>query len=64
MLIHQVIFTTPNLDKKIYDLAAAMVGGHRGHIVTSPDGGETFLWDKSDEFFALGREYLKEKVCM
>jgi hypothetical protein len=63
MPIHQVVFTTPNLDKKIYDLAAAIKGRYRGHIVTSPDGGETYLWDKSDEFYALGREYLKQKVC-
>jgi hypothetical protein len=64
MLIHQVVNTTPNLDKKIYDLAAAIKGEYRGHIVPSPDGGEVYHWDKSAEFYALGREYFKEKVCV
>ncbi|KAF2786328.1 hypothetical protein K505DRAFT_368322 [Melanomma pulvis-pyrius CBS 109.77] len=56
MLIYQIVPTTPRLEELIY-LVAASTSKNNGHIEYSADGGKTFVYDKSDESMALGREY-------
>jgi hypothetical protein len=62
MLLYQTLPITPNLERRISDLARLIEGGHSGDSKESLTGGVTFVYDKSPQITQLSREWLNEVV--
>lgn len=62
MLVVKTVPTTSRIDELIYKVAASIQSENRGHLEYSKQGGETFVYDKSDEFTNLHREYFANMV--